>query len=95
MQENKIDGHIVNMNSVVGHMVPILPNQNLYPASKHAVTAFTETLRLDLMKLGSKIRVSVSISIENVVDIISLFYSYFRVSVQDAWTLNYLPRMDF
>lgn len=60
MRENKIDGHIININSVVGHMVPILPNQNLYPASKHAVTAFTETLRLDLVKLGSKIRVSVS-----------------------------------
>lgn len=61
MRENKIDGHIVNINSVVGHMVPVLPNQNLYPASKHAVTAFTETLRLDLVKLGSKIRVSVSL----------------------------------
>ncbi|KAJ8965100.1 hypothetical protein NQ317_010503 [Molorchus minor] len=36
MQENAIDGHIVNVNSVAGHIVPPLPLQNLYPASKHA-----------------------------------------------------------
>ncbi|XP_060515971.1 farnesol dehydrogenase-like [Cylas formicarius] len=58
MQDHHIDGHIVNINSTLGHVVINAPNQNLYPASKHAVTAFTETLRKDLVAMKSKIKVS-------------------------------------
>lgn len=59
MQSANVDGHIININSVAGHKVPPIPFQNIYPASKFAVTALTETLRLDLVALGSKIKVSV------------------------------------
>ena len=51
---------IVNINSITGHKniffkVPL----NVYPASKHAVTALTETLRQELILMGdNKIRVT-------------------------------------
>lgn len=60
MQKANVAGHIVNLNSIAGHKVPPLPCQNVYPASKFAVTALTETLRLDLVATGSKIKVTVS-----------------------------------
>lgn len=60
MIKNKIDGHIVHVNSITGHYVPRLPNNNIYPATKHAITALTETLRQDLSAIGSKIKVTVS-----------------------------------
>lgn len=59
MQKNNIDGHIINVNSVAGHQVPPVPFNNVYPASKHAVTALTETLRHDLKTIGSKIKSTV------------------------------------
>ncbi|XP_057662438.1 farnesol dehydrogenase-like [Diorhabda carinulata] len=58
MQENKIDGHIVNINSTAGHQVPKIPYNNVYPASKFAVTALSETLRNELITIDSKIKVS-------------------------------------
>lgn len=63
MRQKKIAGHIIHINSVVGHQVPVLPkpNFNVYPASKHAVTALTETLRQELCYNHSPIKVSVSI----------------------------------
>ncbi|CAH1371969.1 unnamed protein product [Tenebrio molitor] len=56
MQANKIDGHIININSIVGHRILTLPGRNVYPASKFAVTALTETLRHELRHLGLKIK---------------------------------------
>ncbi|XP_063911294.1 farnesol dehydrogenase-like [Zophobas morio] len=58
MKANRIDGHIIHINSVAGHKVPNIPNMNVYPASKHAVTALTETLRQELNSLGLKIRIT-------------------------------------
>ncbi|KAF2890678.1 hypothetical protein ILUMI_15495 [Ignelater luminosus] len=58
MRENKVAGHIIHINSVGGHYIPNLPNTNVYPASKHAVTALTETLRQELNSIGSKIKVT-------------------------------------
>ncbi|XP_068911465.1 farnesol dehydrogenase-like isoform X1 [Tenebrio molitor] len=58
MKENKIDGHIVHINSIAGHIVPNFPIVNVYPASKHAVTALTETLRQELNHLGLKIKIT-------------------------------------
>lgn len=60
MKENDVDGHIIHINSVLGHIVPNFPNLNLYPASKFAVTALTETLRQELNSIGSKIKITVS-----------------------------------
>lgn len=59
MQDNKIDGHIVHINSDSGHKVSDFPGLNVYPASKHAVTALTETLRLEFNRIGSKIKITV------------------------------------
>lgn len=58
---NDVAGQIIHINSICGHYVPILPHNNVYPASKHAVTALTETLRQELFKMDSKIKVTVSI----------------------------------
>jgi NADP+-dependent farnesol dehydrogenase len=63
MKENKIDGHIVHINSIAGHIVPNFPIVNVYPASKHAVTALTETLRQELNHLGLKIKITVGIPV--------------------------------
>lgn len=60
MKENDIDGYIININSVAGHVALDLPNINMYGASKFALTAMTETLRFELANLNSNIRVTVS-----------------------------------
>lgn len=62
MRANDVDGHIIHINSVGGHKVPNFPNMNVYPASKFAVTALTETLRQELNSIGSKIKITVSIT---------------------------------
>ena len=59
MKENKIDGHIIHINSTLGHKVVSQRYSNVYPASKYAVTALTETLRQELNHLGLKIKISV------------------------------------
>ncbi|XP_065172978.1 farnesol dehydrogenase-like [Atheta coriaria] len=58
MIDNGVDGHIININSIVGHYVPIIPLINVYPAAKHGVTALTETLRQELFRQGKKIKVT-------------------------------------
>lgn len=50
----KNSGHIINIGSIAGHQV--YPNGAVYCASKYAVKALSEGLRMDL--LGTKIRVS-------------------------------------
>ena len=47
-------GHIINIGSIAGHQV--YPNGAVYCATKHAVNALTQGLRMDL--LGTNIRVS-------------------------------------
>lgn len=59
MRENNVDGHIININSVGGHKVPICPKFNVYSASKFAVTALTETFRQELNSVGGKIKITV------------------------------------
>ena len=61
MRANKVNGHIVNINSVEGHYIPKLPHMNVYPASKHGVTALTETFRQELNSLESKIKITASV----------------------------------
>ncbi len=47
-------GHIVNLGSIAGHAV--YPNGNVYCATKYAVRALTEAMRIDT--LGSGVRVT-------------------------------------
>ncbi|CAG9854890.1 unnamed protein product [Phyllotreta striolata] len=59
MKENNIDGHIININSVAGHRVSEnLPGGHVYQASKHALKAITESLRFELIRNRSKVRVT-------------------------------------
>ncbi|KAJ8971428.1 hypothetical protein NQ317_018163 [Molorchus minor] len=62
MKSNNVDGHIIHINSVCGHQVFDFPESNVYPASKYAVTALAETLRLELNSLKLKIKVTVMMS---------------------------------
>lgn len=59
MRENNIDGHLIIMNSILGHGARSLVNCNIYPATKHALTALTEILRRELIEIKSKIKISV------------------------------------
>lgn len=65
MKSRNVDGHIVMINSVAGHYVPffagVLPSFNIYPGTKHAITAMTEVLRQELQVQGTKTKVTVSI----------------------------------
>lgn len=58
MRADNVDGHIVHINSMSGHKVVYHPLMNLYPATKHAVTALTETLRQELNSFQSRIKIS-------------------------------------
>ncbi|XP_055631139.1 farnesol dehydrogenase-like [Toxorhynchites rutilus septentrionalis] len=58
MKNRSADGHIVHINSVVGHTVLNFPGTNIYSASKFAVTALTETMRHELRAAGTKIKVT-------------------------------------
>ncbi|KAF5299186.1 hypothetical protein FQA39_LY02359 [Lamprigera yunnana] len=56
MKKNNVDGHIVHINSMAGHVV--FSNSNIYTASKFAVTALTEALRKELVAAKSKIKIT-------------------------------------
>lgn len=60
MKKSDDYGMIININSILGHKNPFLAaNFNVYPASKYAVTAITETIRHEVSSSGNKkIRVS-------------------------------------
>lgn len=65
MQKRGIDdGHVVLINSVVGHTIFNPPPEtvvdfNMYPPSKYAVTALTEILRQEFRDLKTKIKITV------------------------------------
>lgn len=52
MVKNKC-GHIINIGSIAGREV--YPKGNVYCASKHAVAAITEAMRIDLLPHGIKV----------------------------------------
>lgn len=66
MKSRGVDGHIFNINSIAGHKVPYFADKlgslSIYPATKHAITAYTECLRQELILEKTKIKVTVSVS---------------------------------
>ncbi|OCT91875.1 dehydrogenase/reductase (SDR family) member 11 S homeolog isoform X1 [Xenopus laevis] len=59
MKERNIDdGHIININSVLGHIYHCAKYAHFYCATKHTVTALTEGIRQELRELKSHIRVT-------------------------------------
>lgn len=64
MKAHRVDGHIVHINSVLGHYVAQVPHLNMYAASKFAVTALVETLRQEFLRANAKIRISVRLRAE-------------------------------
>lgn len=59
MKEHRIAGHVVHVSSIAGHKVPDLEGLNVYSASKYAVRALAETLKNDLRREKSQVKVSV------------------------------------
>ncbi|XP_052897697.1 farnesol dehydrogenase-like [Anopheles moucheti] len=58
MKKRSADGHIIHINSILGHYVLPMGTLNVYPATKFAVTALTETMRHELRLAGTKIKVT-------------------------------------
>nr|XP_050867546.1 farnesol dehydrogenase-like [Vespula vulgaris]XP_050867547.1 farnesol dehydrogenase-like [Vespula vulgaris]XP_050867548.1 farnesol dehydrogenase-like [Vespula vulgaris] len=66
MRERNVEGHVFNINSVLGQklLIPFLSDVdgfngwNLYPASKHAAVALTHTVREELCLIKASIRVT-------------------------------------
>ncbi|XP_033227771.1 farnesol dehydrogenase-like [Belonocnema kinseyi] len=59
LKETCEEGHIININSVLGHRIPRTGNAfplNVYPSTKFAITALTQTLEDELR--GSRIKIS-------------------------------------
>lgn len=63
MQERNVNGHVVIINSYAGHVIPYFvgqyPSFNIYPATKHAVTAITEVLRQEFQSFNTNIKTTV------------------------------------
>ncbi|XP_018316996.1 farnesol dehydrogenase [Mycetomoellerius zeteki] len=58
--KRNVEGHIFNINSVLSHYLPLdgMPDFNLYPATKHASLALTDTVRGEIAKIKAPIRIT-------------------------------------
>lgn len=53
LMEQSVAPHIINLGSIAGKEV--YPNGNVYCATKHAVDALTQAMRIDLLEKGIKV----------------------------------------
>lgn len=88
MKKNDDYGIIININSIAGHYVPIISfSMNMYAASKHAVTALTETIRQELVVAGNmKVRVTASILMDKLKNICEHFLIFQSLSPGNVTT---------
>ncbi|XP_063388864.1 farnesol dehydrogenase-like [Cydia fagiglandana] len=56
MKKRGVEGHIIHINSVAGHYLPSIPVANLYPMTKHAITAFCTVLNDELAHAKARIK---------------------------------------
>lgn len=61
MRENGVNGHIVHVNSVVGHKIIDVYPVSMYGVSKYAVTCHAGSLKTELREIKSMIKVTVSL----------------------------------
>lgn len=64
MQQRDVNGHIININSILGHKVNQAvpgnkPTNSLYPPVKFAITGLTECIRQELLYLQTHIKITV------------------------------------
>lgn len=65
MAKRDVYGYIININSVSGHLYTYDAEwrENVYPATKHGITAATEVMRVELAAMKNlKIRISVNVN---------------------------------
>ncbi|KAL1513591.1 hypothetical protein ABEB36_002985 [Hypothenemus hampei] len=58
MKTNNTKGHIIHINSVLGHQVIDYAGLNVYGPSKYAVTALAQTLRFDINREKLPIKIT-------------------------------------
>ncbi|KAM7349695.1 uncharacterized protein ACRADG_008542 [Cochliomyia hominivorax] len=60
MLKRNVNGHVVIINSLTGHYIPTIADLklNIYPPSKHAITAMTEILRQEFLAHNTKIKIT-------------------------------------
>lgn len=87
-RQQVIGGHIININSTSGHVVPQAlcskPVQNLYPVAKFGMTALTEVLRQEFRFDEKSYKVTVC-NFEFklvIIKMLCLFYLNYRASVR-------------
>lgn len=62
MKEYDIKGHIIHINSILGHFLPpAFSSLNMYIGAKHGITGLAEALRLELASENVAIKITVSI----------------------------------
>lgn len=61
MRDRKVKGHVILLNSILGHRIPEVPVPlfGVYPASKYAITAISQTIRRELAYHKASIKVTV------------------------------------
>ncbi|XP_077260701.1 farnesol dehydrogenase [Temnothorax americanus] len=66
MRKRNVEGHVFNINSVIGHylltnvstVAGLLADVNLYPATKHGSVALTHVVRRELASIKAPIRIT-------------------------------------
>lgn len=85
-KEKDIIGHIININSILGHIIYDVPNIGMHAASKHAVTALTEALYLEINRLKLGIKVTVSQNDKIIITTVRYFFLYcFEILVPNSF----------